>query len=1508
MLSFTTVFTELNVFAEEQIQPEGEMISEEAPEQPSEEEIQTVITSDDSGQTEEVAEEQTETQEESVEETEISEENNNDTDLVTDDSSEFPETEEAEAESESDMEITEQQTEQSDEIDEELFSNEADNDESLIDEEVNNEETSYEIEAEETLDKFLSPPALLPLPTLTGNKRADAVALAVSQLGYSEGSNNANIYEQILTGSTGKGDDSAWCVYFATWCAITAGADRNQFESLGGTNTNLHGFQNQGRWHQKSNRSWVFKTSSSDGSIDYNYPGYPGDLVVVETVAKNSDGSPSPEPDHTAILVDQDDQYWYTVEGNISNGVVRRKFGKNNNKLDGNSGNYTELIGFCEVDYGDNPSGITRPSLPNPWHYSSTPNGLFTTSMVNTYSSYVKWIQQALNVVMGTSLDVDGYYGNNTANAVKQFQSAYGLEVDGQFGEQSTAKMVNALNGKGYYENSSQSSGTLIHMNATKSFNAYIINESSWLPLTVSSNNNVELQSEKTSNGDPSQVFHFEPVGQGISTILRITSFKNGYALDVNGGGNDDGTNIQVYERNDSTAQQWYLMSANGTNTSIRLSPLCAYEPTIKVLDVQDRNFTPGGNIQLYKYKAGEEAQVFTIWPMPDIETPNVSVNNTVGEATISWSGSNDTSSYDVEIYQNSSSTGGAFEPGRSPYKTISGVTGTNTTITLPPGTYEVRVVSISSHDHSNTNRGYNTVTKTFTISYGISLNKSSTTINVGSTETLTATVTPSSAANKTVTWSSSNTSVATVTNGTVKGVSEGTATITARNVNGNTATCTVTVKNVAVTGVALNKVELSLKVGESETLTPTVAPSNATNKNVTWSSSNTSVATVSGGKVTAVAKGTATITVKTVDGGKTATCLVTVTSNQEGIVICSGKDKIDYFINSADELKPRYGNFQNKLYVSDLATEESIPFSNLTVRTSNSSVAAVASDGTISGTRTGTATVTVTTKDGKYSDSIIVRAHEMTRVPSEVVVEVGETIDWPAISINDMNWTVSKASYDSEKTTYYLYDRSESKDHISIDSDNMTITGVSEGTTQCMASLQDLTRSLFPEMAPGPIYFYWFTITTVPKTIEAKSVSVSPTSLLMTVGDEGQLTAVVQPVNATDKTITWSTSNKNVAAVDQNGWVTAVSAGNATITATTSNGKTATCAVTVKNVAVTGVTLNKAALSLNVGESETLIPTVTPSNATNKNVTWSSSNTSVATVSGGKVTVVANGTATITVKTVDGGKTATCSITVPSNTVSVTGISLKTGSYDLVFGKTGALTATVYPSNATNKSVTWSSSDPNVVSVSTTGNLTAKKVGKAVISAKTNDGGYISQCNVRVQFTDVTDKTQFYYEPIYQMSDNKIVEGWSDGTFRPNNECNRAAVVTFLWRLSGKPAVSGLASFSDLTGISDFDQAITWASQKGIVTGWSDNTFRPWNTCNRAAVVTFLWRLDGKPDPGKMADFKDMTGNPDFDKAISWAAEQGITTGWADGTFRPWNTCNRLAIVSFLARYANLK
>jgi len=162
----------------------------------------------------------------------------------------------------------------------------------------------------------------------------------------------------------------------------------------------------------------------------------------------------------------------------------------------------------------------------------------------------------------------------------------------------------------------------------------------------------------------------------------------------------------------------------------------------------------------------------------------------------------------------------------------------------------------------------------------GVTLSSQSLTLNTGNTSTLTATVSPSNATNKNVTWSTSNSSVATVSSsGVVTAVGKGTANITVTTADGGyTATCSVTV-NQPVTGVSLNVQSLALNTGDTSTLTATVSPSNANNKNVTWSTSNSSVATVSNGVVTAVADGIATITVTTVDGGYTATCQVTVTT-----------------------------------------------------------------------------------------------------------------------------------------------------------------------------------------------------------------------------------------------------------------------------------------------------------------------------------------------------------------------------------------------------------------------------------------------------------------------------------------------------------------------------------------------------------------------------------------------------------------------------------------------------
>ena len=177
------------------------------------------------------------------------------------------------------------------------------------------------------------------------------------------------------------------------------------------------------------------------------------------------------------------------------------------------------------------------------------------------------------------------------------------------------------------------------------------------------------------------------------------------------------------------------------------------------------------------------------------------------------------------------------------------------------------------------------TKSKTVTVSdpnavTGVTLNKSTLSLKTGNSSTLSATVAPSSASNKSVTWSSSNTAVATVSNtGVVRGLKAGTATITVRTASGaKTASCKVTVSDVAVTGITLNRQELALNIGNSGTLIATVTPSNATNKSVTWSSSNSGVASVSStGVVKGIKAGTVTITARTASGAKTATCRVQV-------------------------------------------------------------------------------------------------------------------------------------------------------------------------------------------------------------------------------------------------------------------------------------------------------------------------------------------------------------------------------------------------------------------------------------------------------------------------------------------------------------------------------------------------------------------------------------------------------------------------------------------------------
>ena len=270
-------------------------------------------------------------------------------------------------------------------------------------------------------------------------------------------------------------------------------------------------------------------------------------------------------------------------------------------------------------------------------------------------------------------------------------------------------------------------------------------------------------------------------------------------------------------------------------------------------------------------------------------------------------------------------------------------------------------------NDFSNKSYGGNFIIKAFTDNETttvdvekVSLNKSATTLTEGESETLTATITPSNATgDKTVKWSSSNEAVAAVdSNGKVTAKKAGTAVITATSSNGKTAGCTVTVKQkeIAITGISLNKSTTSLTEGESETLTATITPSNATgDKTVKWSSSNEAVAAVdSNGKVTAKKAGTAVITA-TSSNGKTAGCTVTVKQKEIAITGISLNKSTTSLTEGESE------TLTATITPSNATGDKTVKWSS-----SNEAVAAVDSNGKVTAKKAGTAVITATSSNGK--------------------------------------------------------------------------------------------------------------------------------------------------------------------------------------------------------------------------------------------------------------------------------------------------------------------------------------------------------------------------------------------------------------------------------------------------------------------------------------------------------------------------------------------------------------
>lgn len=561
--------------------------------------------------------------------------------------------------------------------------------------------------------------------------------------------------------------------------------------------------------------------------------------------------------------------------------------------------------------------------------------------------------------------------------------------------------------------------------------------------------------------------------------------------------------------------------------------------------------------------------------------------------------------------------------------------------------------------------------------------------IYVGDSSPLSAVVTPDNAADKNVKWSSSMTSVATVSSsGVVTGVAEGTAVISAM-ADGITGTCTVTVstKFIPVTSVTLDKESpFQIVKGETEKITATVGPDDASDKTVTWTSSDNAVATVdNSGNVSALAAGTAVISAKA--GDVSASCEVIVVIPAQSISL--NKTALVIVEEQSFELTAT-------VYPED-STDKT-----LTWESSAPDVVKV-EDGLLTALKPGQADITVSAGEVSAVCNVTV---EKKFVPVSSVTLDKTSLDLVKGESATLVATVLPSDASEPSVTWTSSDEAVA----SVDASGK-VTATGGGSAVISAKAGDITATC-----------------DVTVTVPVEGVEIDPSSITLEVEENAVLVAKVLPEDATDKSVSWSSSSSSVVKVDKDGNLSALKIGTATITVKAS-GHTATCAVTVKekSIHVTSVTLNKSTASLNKGASFVLVATVMPYNATDKTVTWTSSDPSVASVNeSGKVSALKGGKAVISAKA--DKITATCEVTVIAPVETIT---LSPETCEIARGEEITLTATVGPEDATDKSVSWSTSNKNVATVDSNG--TVRGVGKGQARITVRSGNVSAQCTVTV-------------------------------------------------------------------------------------------------------------------------------------------------------------------------------
>ena len=749
----------------------------------------------------------------------------------------------------------------------------------------------------------------------------------------------------------------------------------------------------------------------------------------------------------------------------------------------------------------------------------------------------------------------------------------------------------------------------------------------------------------------------------------------------------------------------------------------------------------------------------------------------------------------------------------------------------------------------------------------------------------------------------------------------------------------TVTPEIIPVSQITLNEAEASISVGNSETLTATVAPENATIKALKWTSSDEDVATVApDGTVTAVKAGAATITATAADGsGKSAVCKVTVIADttppaHEHSYGDWSKDGTNHWHECTDAACPNQSeSIKDKaahIYDDDAdttcnvcgyvrtVTPEIVPVSQITLNkaetsisvgnsetltatvapenaankalkwaSSDEDVATVAPDGTVTAVKAGAATITATAADGSGKSAVC------------KVTVTGDTTP-PAHEHRYGDWSKDGTNHWHECTDANCPNQSE--------------------------SIKDTAAHIYDDDADTTCNVCGYVRTVTPEIVPVSQITLNKAETSISVGNSETLTATVAPENAANKALKWASSDEDVATVAPDGTVTAVKAGAATITATAADGsgKSAVCKVTVTGGTTpsqpggsTGDSSGGSSSDRDSHDSNPVIKTETKNNtdgSTTKTETRrDGSVTQTTTGKDGSVTktetkkdgssVTENKAAdgsTGTVKTDKNGQTEAAAkvsgkavedakkngeaVKVPVE-VEATRNSSTAPTVSIELPKGAGETKVEIPvSNVTPGTVAVlvhpdGTEEILKDSIPTEDGIQLTVDGSATVKIVDNSKGFID-----TQDHWAKDEIDF-------VSARGLVNGMSATIYAPNASTTRAQLWTILARQNG----------ADLTGGNTwYEKAQNWTKDKGVSDGANPNA-----AINRAQMVTMLWRAVGQPTAGGTANFTDVPTDSYYAQAVAWAVENGITTGIGNGKFDPNATCTRAQIAAFLAR-----